>query len=204
MHPPAENEPEFWEQRYRSGRLAWDCGGVPWAFADYLSSRPGAGRALVPGCGSGYEIRTLWAAGWNVLGLDFSPAAIERARGILGPLGSFVCLADFFTHPLPPAGFDLIYERTFLCALPPVCWPGYFRRMTELIRPGGVLCGFFFFGPEKGPPPYPIGRAELFARMHPDFEIQIDEPVGDSLPLYGGKERWQVWRKREVTHSLPA
>ncbi len=194
-NPPVASAPEFWEQRYRSGRLAWDCGGVPSALHEFLRSRSGAGRALVPGCGSAYEVRALHAAGWEVLGIDFSPAAIDRARGILGPLETCLRVADFFTVPLPAAGFDLIYERTFLCALPPPCWPGYFRRMIELIRPGGVLCGFFFFGPEDEPPPYPLTAAELARGLGPAFERIEDQPVADSLPLYAGKERWQIWRR---------
>ncbi len=176
--------------------MAWDCGGVPGALAEFLKCHPARGRALVPGCGSGYEIRAFHAAGWNVLGLDFSRGAVDRAREILGPVGTRVQEGDFFTHPLDPGGFDLIYERTFLCALPPALWPDYARRMAELLAPGGLLCGFFFFGPEEEPPPYPTSPMELSRLLGAAFEKTVDEAVVDSLPLYAGKERWQVWQKR--------
>jgi SAM-dependent methyltransferase len=177
--------------------MAWDGGGVPRALTEFLTRHPRGGKALVPGCGSGYEIRALAAAGWDALGLDFSPAAVARARAILGPLlAERVRAADFFTHPFPAGSFDLVYERTFLCALPPAEWPAYARRMAELAKSGGVLCGFFFFGPEAEPPPYPVAPAELDRLLGPAFARVADEPVVDSLPLYAGKERWQVWQRR--------
>ncbi len=185
----------FWERRYRAGNLAWDCGGVPGALTEFLAQHRDPGRALVPGCGSAYEIAALDAAGWDARGLDFSPAAVDRARQILGPLANRVELGDFFAHPLPAGSFDLIYERTFLCALPPATWPAYAARATELLRPGGWLCGFFFFGPEQEPPPFSIAPDELHRLLAGSFTRIADEPVRDSLPLYAGKERWQVWQR---------
>ena len=199
MNEPDSHSPRFWDERYQAGKMAWDCGGVPCALTEYLRHHPGPGRALVPGCGSGYEIQAFHAAGWDVFGLDFSEAAVARARAILGPLGDRVGAADFFTHALPPGAFDLVYERTFLCALPPEVWPAYARRMAHLLKPGGVLCGFFFFGPEKEPPPHPITPAALAGLLGPGFRKIDDEPATDSLPLYAGKERWQVWRR----HAAP-
>lgn len=196
MSETTGNDPAFWDQRYQTGKMAWDCGGVPCALAEFLKRHSAPGRALVPGCGSGYEIRAFHAAGWNVLGLDFSRAAVDRARKILGLVGDRVHEGDFFTHPIDPGSFDLIYERTFLCALPPAAWPAYARRMAELLAPGGLLCGFFFFGPEDEPPPYPTSPMELSRLLGAAFEKTVDEAVVDSLPLYAGKERWQIWQKR--------
>jgi SAM-dependent methyltransferase len=189
------NDSAFWNQRYQTGKMAWDFGGVPCALAEFLKRHPTRGRVLVPGCGSGYEIRAFDAAGWNVLGLDFSRAAVDRSRKILGPLGERVQEGEYFTHPLDLGSFDLIYERTFLCALPPAAWPAYAERMAELLKPDGLLCGFFFFGPEEEPPPYPISPMNLSRLLGAAFEKTADEPVVDSLPLYAGKERWQVWRR---------
>ncbi len=192
--PP--DHPAFWDQRYQAGRMAWDFGGVPEALTRFLASRTPEGRALVPGCGTGYEIRAFHAAGWDVLGLDFSAAAVDRARRILGPLADRVVQADFFRHPFAGGGFAAVYERTFLCSLPPSLREAYFRRMAELVRPGGLLCGFFFFGPEDEPPPYPIAPDGLRRGLAGSFELLADDAVADSLPLYAGKERWQVWRRR--------
>lgn len=172
--------------------MPWDCRGVPDRLNSYLM-RETRGRTLIPGCGSGYEVKAFHGAGWQVTAIDFSPFAVERAKGLLGPLGELVVFGDFFEHPLNKSSFDVVYERTFLCALPPKSWPDYAARMRQLIRPGGKLVGFFLYGEESEPPPYPLTTTqatELFGR---DFILTHDEPVGDSLPVFVGKERWQEW-----------
>lgn len=176
--------------------MPWDCHGVPDKLKVYLSQTP-PGRALIPGCGSAYEVAAFHAAGWSVTAIDFSPVAVERAKSILGPLGELVVCGDFFKHAFEPTPFDVVYERTFLCALPPKLWPDYAARMRQLIRPGGKLVGFFLYGEESEPPPYPLTAtqaAELFAR---DFTLTQDELVSDSLPVFAGKERWQEWTRAQ-------
>jgi SAM-dependent methyltransferase len=151
---------------------------------------------LIPGCGSAYEVAAFHTAGWSVTAVDFSPVAVDRARRILGPLGDLVVLADFFEHPPGESVFDVVYERTFLCALPPRLWPAYAARMRQLIRPGGKLIGFLLYGDEPEPPPYPLtesGAVQLFGR---EFTRTHDELLADSLPIYSGKERWQEWTRR--------
>lgn len=195
--PPADStRPEFWDQRYTLGKTPWDQHGVPVALHEFLARTPADGRALVPGCGSGYEIKALHAAGWPVIGLDFSAAAVEQAQRELGPLRDLVRQGDFFAAAPDLGDFSLVYERTFLCALPPELHGPYARRMAELIRPGGVLCGLFFHGPEDEPPPYPLSATESLALLGPAFDLIDDRAVSDSLPLFAGKERWQAWRRR--------
>lgn len=196
MPPIDSTRPEFWDQRYIAGKTPWDQRGVPAALHEFLRQTPVSGRALVPGCGSGYEIQALHKAGWPVLGLDFSAVAVAKARRELGSLGDRVRQGDFFVAAPDPDGFGLVYERTFLCALTPELHAAYARRMAELIRPGGVLCGLFFHGPEEEPPPYPLSPMQILALLGSNFELVEDRAVTDSLPLFAGKERWQVWRRR--------
>ena len=187
---------EFWDSRFAAGKMPWDCHGVPDKLKTYLSRRK-PGHALIPGCGSAYEVAAFHAAGWSATAIDFSPVAVERAKSLLGSLGKLVVMGDFFKHVFDQSSFDVVYERTFLCALPPQLWPDYAARMRQLIRPGGKLVGFFLYGEESEPPPYPLTTAqadELFGR---DYILTQDKPVNDSLPVFAGKERWQEW-----THAL--
>ena len=108
-----------------------------------------------------------------------------------------IILGNFFTHHFTAAPFDLVYERTFLCSLPTSLWKDYATRVAELLRPGGTLAGFFFYGEEPEPPPYPLTKekaAEIFASR---FELQTSEPVTDSLSVFRGTEKWQEWRLQE-------
>ena len=192
--------PEFFDIRYAAGRMPWDYGGVQNSLKAFLNRHHGPGHVLIPGCGSGYEIETFSSAGWDVIGIDYSAVGVARARRLLGPLAHKVYEGDFFTHPLREAFFDLIYERTFLCTLSPDVRLQYAQRLATLIVPSGVLCGFFFLGPEEEPPPYPITQDQLDELLGGSFEKVEDNAVEDSLPLYAGKERWQIWRRKKTNH----
>jgi hypothetical protein len=188
--------PEFFDIRYAACRMPWDYGGVPNLLKTFLDTHHGPGRVLIPGCGSGYEIATFHSVGWDVIGIDFSKVAVARAKAFLGPLADKVREADFFTYPLRNAPFDIVYERTFLCTLEADRRSQYAWRMAELVALSGLLCGFFFFGPEDEPPPYPISEDQLDQLLGRWFEKIEDRMVEDSLPLYAGKERWQIWRRK--------
>jgi SAM-dependent methyltransferase len=152
-------------------------------------------RALVPGCGSGYEIAHFAARGWDVLGIDFSHEALAAARAVLGPHAGRVRQADFFA-PIAEAPFDLVYERAFLCALPRRLWPSWGERMAQLVVPGGVLAGYFYFDRGERGPPFPLhDAAELEALLAARFVREQDEAVEDSIAVFAGRERWQLWRR---------
>ncbi|EUC44824.1 hypothetical protein COCMIDRAFT_97145 [Bipolaris oryzae ATCC 44560] len=159
-------------------------------------------RALVPGCGKGYDVALFAAYGYDAYGLEVSSHAAEAARKYLadpgkGPLeGEYaikdekigrgamkVVCGDFFDDAWlkdvdgwdGDAGFDIIYDNTFLCALPPSLRPKWASRMTELLRQsssnntgtGGVLICLEFptHKPVKsGGPPWslpPLVHTEL-------------------------------------------
>ena len=190
------SKPDFWETRYRGGVTPWDAGSVPPKLARWLRGQPPGLRVLVPGCGSAYEVQLFAERGDDVLGIDFSAAAIEIAQRRLGKHAARLRKADFFMFDAEP--FDLVYERTFLCALPRRDWQRYAARMAELTRPGGLLAGFFFFDDNDRGPPFGTSARQLHALLEPAFELTHDEPVPaeQSAPVLAGKERWQVWKRR--------
>jgi len=188
-------QPEFWSSRYASGQIPWDLGGIPTPLKTFLQRSSGSGRVLVPGCGSGYEIKAFHEAGYDVVGIDFSTAAVERAKNILGELAEKVILGDFFTHPFR-MDFDFVYERTFLCSMPPKCWPDYVNRVTELLSANGKLIGIFLYGERAtSGPPFAITDAEANRLLSRTFRLVRSETVSDSLPISRNKERWQEWQK---------
>ena len=186
--------PAFWDKRFAEGVTPWAAGGVPAELQDYVAGVVGRPHVLVPGCGHAWEAAWLAARGWPVTALDFSPAAVDAARRVLGEWPGRLLQADFFTF-VPEAPFDLIYERAFLCALPRKCWPGYGRRMNDLLQPGGRLVGFFFFSDDPKGPPFGSSPTALETLLSPWFVREDDRPASDSLPVFAGREHWQVWRK---------
>jgi SAM-dependent methyltransferase len=189
-------QPEFWDSRYRSGRTPWDQAAIPQALMSFLQRRQEAtSRVLVPGCGSGYELPLLLQRGYDVFGIDFSEAAVSRARSQLSKEeADRIIHGDFFSYRFPYP-FDLMYERAFLCALSPVRWSDYAGRVAELVRPGGTLAGLFFYGNEPEPPPFPLTDAQAADLFGGQFRLVNSEPVNDSLEIYRGQLRWQEWRR---------
>jgi SAM-dependent methyltransferase len=198
--------PDHWEKLYQERRTPWDAGTVPAAVRDYATRCVELGRVLVPGCGSGYEAGYFAAAGGQVLAIDFSPAAVARARQVTRGSGAVVRLADFFELSAGP--FDLVYERAFLCALPPHLRRDWPATMARVVRSGGRLAGLFFIDPAAADgPPFGISPTSLARLLEEDFLLVEDLPATGSLPVFGGRERWQVWQRRSCplrqSRSLP-
>jgi SAM-dependent methyltransferase len=134
---------EFWEERFREGKTPWDRGEANPQLGAWLSSgdlKPC--RILVPGCGSGYELASLAKAGFDVVGLDYAPVAIDRARAALGTLKAELVLADALGWK-PAQAFDAVYEQTMLCALYPDQWRAYADQVHRWLKPGGRLFALF-------------------------------------------------------------
>jgi hypothetical protein len=188
------NSPDFWNERFEQGFTPWDQAGVPTAFETFAARRnPGA--VMIPGCGSAWEALWLARHGWQVRAIDFSAAAVARAREQLGEYSGVVEQADFFAWQ-PPFAPEWIYERAFLCAMPKARWNDYATRMAELLPEGALLAGFFFLGATPKGPPFGIDRPELEALLTPRFELIEDLPVADSIAVFQGRERWLTWRRR--------
>ena len=192
--------PDFWCKRFGSGTTPWDAGKVPDAFARFVAAEPAPRHTLIPGCGSGWEAVLLAERGWRTTALDFSPTAVARAREVLapvlGPDSTVDVVCDDFFAWTPAAPLDLIYERAFLCALPRRLWNDWGRRVAELLPPGGRLAGFFFVCDQLKGPPFGILPEQLAALLMPHFACLADEAVSDSIPVFAGRERWQVWQRR--------
>lgn len=182
--------------RYQASFTPWDAGAAPAQLRRHVAGHRPAGPVLVPGCGSGHDVRFLAEAGQDVTGIDFSRAALEAALPVLGPFADRLRHADFFSAELD-GPWALVYERAFLCSLPRRCWADWAARVAQLVAPGGLLAGFFFFGEGLRGPPFPLhGQGELDALLAPHFDRLEDLPVDDSIAVFAGGERWQSWRRR--------
>ncbi|KAG6006375.1 hypothetical protein E4U21_007106 [Claviceps maximensis] len=135
--------------------------------------------ALVPGCGRGHDVLLLSSFGYDVVGLDCSAEAVQMARDncsaaleekalyetvnglergrVAWVVGDF--FDDAWTDGLGTGGegrFDLIFDYSFLCALPPSERPKWSSRITQLLHPSGhLICLEYPLGKplsEGGPP----------------------------------------------------
>ncbi|MYM72531.1 methyltransferase domain-containing protein [Duganella sp. FT134W] len=186
--------PAFWDERFERHFTPWDKGGVSQALQDFVAAHSPL-TTLIPGCGSAYELAFLAGQGWDATAIDFSPAAVAQGKLATGEHAARVVEADFFAWQ-PAAPLQLIYERAFLCAMPRAMWPQVAARWAQLLAPGALLAGYFFFDDAAKGPPFGIQRAQLEQLLRADFACIADDAVSDSIPVFAGKERWMVWRRR--------
>jgi methyl halide transferase len=144
--------PEFWQDRFEKGQANWDRGGIGPQLRTWLDT--GAmppSRICVPGCGSGWEVSELARRGFEVTGVDYTPAAIDRTRSLLAQhaLVARVERADVLTW-CADQPFDAVYEQTCLCALHPDHWVAYSQQLHAWLRPSGTLWAMFMQAPSAG------------------------------------------------------
>lgn len=140
---------EFWEQRFTANQTPWERGAVHpqltrWLAEGTLSSITLTGAIAVPGCGSGREVATLAAAGFDVIAIDYAAPAIEMTRQRLndGALTARLFRQDVLAWQ-PDAPLAAVYEQTCLCALHPDHWVAYAAQVRHWLRPGGLLFALF-------------------------------------------------------------
>ena len=132
---------DFWQERFEKKQTGWDRGAPsPQLLAWLESGALQPCRIAVPGCGSGWEVAELARRGFEVVGIDYTPAAVKRTRALLSTQGlrAKVLQADVLTNQ-PDKPFDAIYEQTRLCALHPDHWVDYARQIRQWLKPQGSL-----------------------------------------------------------------
>lgn len=121
------------------------------------------GRALVPGCGRGYAVEALCSRERDVLGLEVSETAKRAAEAYLASSKkpetskhAKIAQDNFFEHA-PATPYDLAFDSTFLCAIPPSRRKEWASKYASLIRPGGELVSNVFpNGDFEGGPPFAL------------------------------------------------
>lgn len=187
--------PAFWDERFERAYTPWDRGAAPQSLRDFVAASAPR-RCLIPGCGAAHELVLLADAGWDATAIDFAPAAVQQGKAVAGRHADRVVEADFFAWQSQGEPLQLIYERAFLCALPPAMRAQVAARWAALLPGGGLLVGYFFFDNVPKGPPFGIARNELEELLASHFDCIEDRPVDDSIAVFAGKERWMIWQRR--------
>lgn len=199
----AADAPLDWAGHYETGHTPWDLGEAHPELAARLARgelappRRGA-RALVPGCGRGYDAHWLALAGWRVTALDTVAALAERLGALLGPLGGEVAIGDALGYR-SARPFDLVWDHTFFCALDPAERPAFGRMVRRVLAPGGRVASLVFPVDRphaEGGPPWGM-RADDFRRaLGRGFRLIEDAPVRRAAPGRRWPERWSLLARR--------
>ena len=144
---PAKDSDDRWAEYYQkvADRAPRDLFRRLMALVEASAPNAPRGQAIDLGCGDGTETLALLAAGWRVLAIDGSPAAIrlvaERAR----PSDASrlqTQLAAFDEVILPSA--DLLYAGLSLPFCPPPEFGALWHKIRAALRPGAWLAAHFF------------------------------------------------------------
>ncbi|MBY0451112.1 MAG: methyltransferase domain-containing protein [Cyanobacteria bacterium] len=187
----------FWESRYESRSTTWDLGeGAP-PFAKAVSSlKPG--KMAVLGCGAGHDAALFADAGFDVVGFDFAPGALELAESLYGDLFTLVH-ADIFDLPSSWSGqFDYVLEHTCFCAIDPSQRDAYIRTVCDLLKPSGTLVGLFWHHGETDGPPFDTPPEELIERLSPHFSLPLPLKITEGSHPKRENQEFLVIAKRST------
>jgi len=141
------------------------------------------------------RVRFLAARGYDVVGFDFSPAAITAARSLAKQDRVDVTFEqrDIFTLGRDYAhAFDGVWEYTCFCAIDPARRDAYVRTIATILKPGGWLLACFFpMRRVAAGPPFPVSEAEVRRRLGPRFRLERAQPPLRSAHRRQGRE-WLV------------
>ncbi len=171
---------QFYEITYRYFRAPWDLGAREELVSLVEGGRIRPCRAIDLGCGAGANAIYLAQHGFDVTGVDYAEAAIEKARARARDAGVQVnFLVDDLTNLRHASGvFDFLLDYGVLDDLRPHQRELYLRNMLQLTRSGSryLLWGFEYpmrwwerFVPFYDVPFYPGEIEHLFDQY---FEIQ--------------------------------
>ncbi len=186
-----------WDNAYETGDTPWDKGRASPPLVGFLARHSVAGRILVPGCGSGHDVRVLAAQGTEVVGMDIAPGAIRKAETFSAADEERYELGDFLNLEASHlAAYDWVVEHTCLCAIDPSERPAYAASVRQALKPGGQYLAVFFREVSDyigDGPPHPISREESDALFLDDFELVesfVPEQSYSSRPVGAEEVCW--------------
>ena len=179
----------YWDSRHRSGATSWDIGEVSPPIKSYIHQIKDKDIAiLIPGSGSSYEAEFLSNLGFkNITVLDISPTLVQKLKKRFKDKPEIsVIQGDFFDFK---GSYNLIFEQTFFCAIPPYRRQDYAKKMHELLVPNGQLVGVLFNRTfEDAGPPFGGAIDEYENLFSQWFKIKTLKPCHNSHPARAGSE----------------
>ncbi len=129
---------------YRFGAPRWDTNITPPEVVAVIEGAPAvpAGRALDLGCGTGTNVIYLAHHGWEAVGVDFSPVAIQQARQkAKDTKGTTFVEGDVSQLSRLGIGgpFDFVLDIGCFHGLPVHSRQDYAREVARVTRPGGLF-----------------------------------------------------------------
>lgn len=183
------------------GQAPWDIPAPQPAFVGLEESGEITGSVLDLGCGTGENALYLAARGHEVRGIDFVPAAIDRARAKAKARGMDVRfdVGDVLAVDALGSTFDTVIDCGLFHTFEDDDRAAYVDALARVVRPGGryhVLC--FSDAEPPGEGPRRVSQAELRRAFSASWhvgairEARFQTLEGTNLPKFspGGPKAW--------------
>lgn len=196
-----------WNESYASGQLPWDTGQPEPLLVEFVCS-----GAVIPGpaleIGAGTGTNAIWMAerGFDVIGVDVSPLAVERAHAKMEgrALRCRFVASDFLAAPPPDGPFQFVFDRgCFHVFDEPAERQRFAAQVSAALAPGGLWLSLI--GSTEGPP-REVGPPRRSAR---DVTLAI-EPALEIVELRSAEFRgtnanaWFCLSRRRTISSQPS
>lgn len=212
---------EFWHERWLQNQIGFHNEDINPHLQHYwpeLSIAPGS-RVMVPLCGKSNDLLWLRAQGFEVIGVELSPLAVEaffaenNLTATTYQQGKFaisktdklsIYCGDFFDlSSADLSGVSALYDRASLVALPPEMRTAYAAHMQQLLEPSTktLLVAFDYLQQEMAGPPFSVQTPEMQSLYGSwcDIELIHSEDILDQEPRFRDKG---VSRMQEQVYGL--
>jgi methyl halide transferase len=192
-----------WNESYATGNLPWDTGAPDEELVAFVGAGTVApGRALEIGCGTGTNAIWLATHGFDVVGVDVAPLAIEqaRAKAATGVVRFEVC--DFLDGTPPAGPFGFVFDRGCFHVFDAAeARTRFAARVASVLAPGGTwlsLIGSTEGGPRDMGPPRRTAR-DVVGAIEPALELVDLRAMYFDTTLETRAKAWRcVARLRDV------
>ncbi|KAA5838186.1 class I SAM-dependent methyltransferase [Saccharopolyspora hirsuta] len=124
---------------YEQGTAPWVIGEPQPAIVELERAGGISGKVLDPGCGAGEHTILLAERGYDVLGVDFSGAAVERARANAVERGVAARFEVADALALDGGPYDTVVDSALFHVFGPEDRAKYVRSLHAVCRPGATV-----------------------------------------------------------------
>ncbi len=191
---------EDWARHYKESDLTWDIGEAsPPLVRLWDEGKLKPGKVLIPGCGQGHEATFLAERRFDVVAVDYVPAALELAEKNLKEknLTARLLGQSFFDLDSSHDGsYDWMFEQTFFCAIDTSDRTRYVQTAHRILKTGGVLVGLFYETGEEGGPPWNTTEENILEFFSEKFVVEDLNKTENSAERRRGRE-WLAWLRKK-------
>ncbi len=196
-----------WNESYASGQLPWDTGQPEPLLVEFVtSSGVKPGPTLEIGAGTGTNAIWMAERGFDVLGVDVSPIAVERARAKMEgrALRCRFAALDFLATTPPDGPFQFVFDRgCFHVFDEPDERQRFAARVAAALAPGGLWLSLI--GSTEGPPREvgPPRRSAVEVALAIEPALEIIELRSAEFHGHGAKA-WLCLSRQRMTPAQPS